>query len=141
MQAELLLLGLPVAESTVARYMAKPRPGPPSQSWQALLNNHMDCTAACDFFVVPTITFRLLFCFIILGHDRRRIVHLNVTAHPTAQWTLQQMIEAFPADETEPRYLLRDRDSVNGRYFRQRVKNMGIEEVLIAPWQNPYARG
>ena len=140
-QAELRLLGYDVAESTVAKYMVKRRPGPPSQSWRAFLKNHMDCTAACDFFVVPTVTFRLLFCFVILGHDRRRILHFNVTAHPTARWTAQQIVEVFPADGTEPRYLLRDRDSIYGGYFRQRLKNMGIEEVLIAPrspWQNPY---
>jgi transposase InsO family protein len=101
----------------------------------------MGCTAACDFFVVPTITFRLLYCFVVLGHGRRRIVHVNVTVHPTAQWAAQQIVEAFPADGTEPRYLLRDRDSIYGDYFRRRVKNMGIKEVLIAPrspWQNPY---
>ena len=140
-QAELRLLGFDVAESTVAKYMVKRRPGPPSQSWRSFLKNHRDCTAACDFFVVPTITFRLLFCFVILGHGRRRILHFNVTEHPSARWTAQQMVEAFPADGTEPRYLLRDRDSIYGSFFKQRVKNMGIKEVLIAPrspWQNPY---
>lgn len=140
-QSELRLLGFDVAESTVAKYMVKRRPGPPSQSWRTFLKNHMDCTAACDFFVVPTVTFRLLFCFVVLGHERRRILHFNVTEHPSARWTAQQIVEAFPADGTEPRYLLRDRDSIYGGYFRRRVKNVGIEEVLIAPrspWQNPY---
>ncbi len=101
----------------------------------------MDCTAACDFFVVHTITFRLLYCFVILGHGRRRILHFNVTAHPAAAWTAQQIVEAFSADGTEPTYLLRDRDSIYGDYFQYRVKNMGIDEVLIAPrspWQNPF---
>ena len=140
-QDELHLLGYDVAESTVAKYMRRRRPGPPSQTWRSFLKNHMGCTSACDFFVVPTITFRLLYCFVILGHGRRRIVHFNVTAHPTARWTAQQIVEAFPADGTEPRYLLRDRDSIYGDYFRHRVKGMGIREVLISPrspWQNPY---
>jgi transposase InsO family protein len=90
---------------------------------------------------VPTVTFRVLFCFIVLSPDRRRILHFNVTAHPTAEWTAQQVVETFPYD-TAPRYLLRDRDGIYGEYFRERVKNMGIDEVPIAPrspWQNPYA--
>ena len=85
-----------------------------------------------DFFVVPTVTFRVLFVLVILPHDRRRIVHFNVTEHPTAQWTAQQVVEAFPWDEAS-RYLLRDRDHIYGTHFRQRVRHMGIEEVLIAP--------
>lgn len=141
MQSELALLGHDVAESTEARYMVRRRPGPPSQTWRSFLKNHMDCTAACDFFTVPTVTFRVLFVFIVLCHERRRVVHFHVTAHPTAEWTAQQIVEALPADGTEPRYLIRDRDSIYGEYFRQRVKNMGIKEVVIAwrsPWQNPY---
>jgi transposase InsO family protein len=141
-QAELALLGHEVAESTVAKYMVRRPPGPPSQTWRSFLKNHMNCTAACDFFVVPTITFRLLYCFVILAHGRRRIVHFNVTNHPTARWTAQQVVEAFPADGSEPRYLLRDRDGINGSYFQQRVSNMGIRQILISlrsPWQNPYA--
>jgi transposase InsO family protein len=142
-RAELALLGHDVAESTIAKYMVCNRPGrPPSQTWRSFLANHMDCTAACDFFVVPTVTFRLLYCFVILAHERRRILHFNVTDHPTAQWTAQQIVEAFPADGSEPRYLLRDRDGIYGDYFRHRLKNMGIDEVLIAPrspWQNPFA--
>jgi transposase InsO family protein len=93
-----------------------------------------------DFLVVPTVTFKMLFVLVILAHERRRIVHVNVTEYPTAAWTAQQVVDAFPW-ETEPRYLLRDRDRVYGEYFRQRVGNMGITEVLIAPrnpWQNPY---
>jgi transposase InsO family protein len=102
----------------------------------------MDCTAACDFFVVPTITFRLLYCFVVLAHRRRCVIHFNVTTHPTAEWTAQQIVEAFPADGSEPRYLLRDRDGIYGDYFQQRVSNMGIRQILISPrspWQNPYA--
>ena len=85
-----------------------------------------------DFFVVPTLTFRILFVFIILKHIRRHIVHVNVTAHPTAQWTAQQIREAFPW-ETAPRYLIRDRDRTYGKVFRSRLRAMSIEEVLIAP--------
>jgi transposase InsO family protein len=94
-----------------------------------------------DFFTVPTATFRILFTFVILRHDRRHLVHFNVTAHPTADWTAQQLIEAFPFDEV-PRFMLRDREGVYGSVFQERVKNIGVEEVLIAPrspWQNPYA--
>ena len=96
---------------------------------------------ALDFFTVPTVTFRVLFVLVILAHERRRVVHFHVTEHPTAPWTAQQVIEAFPWDEA-PRYLLRDRDRIYGDHFRQRVRNMGIEEVKTAPhspWQNPYA--
>jgi transposase InsO family protein len=96
---------------------------------------------AVDFFTVPTATFRILFCFIVLRHHRRMVGHFNVTAHPTAEWTAQQFIEVFPFDEV-PRFLLRDRDRVYGSVFQERVKNIGVEEVLVAPrspWQNPYA--
>jgi putative transposase len=95
---------------------------------------------SCDFFTVPTVTYKVLFVFVLLAHDRRRIVHFNVTEHPTAQWTAHQIVEAFPWDEA-PRYLLRDRDSIYGAQFQQRVGNMGIEEVQIAPrspGQSPY---
>ena len=141
-QAELRLLGYDVVDSTVAKYMVRHRHGPPSQTWRSFLKNHLHCTAACDFFVVPTATFRLLFCFVVLAHGRRRIVHFNVTTNPSAQWAAQQVVEAFPADGNEPRYLIRDRDGIYGDYFRRRIKNMGIREVLIAPrspWHNPYA--
>ncbi len=141
-QSELRLLGYEVADSTVARYLAKRPRRPPSQTWRVFLKNHLRTTAACDFFVVPTATFRLVYCFLILAHERRRIVHFNVTPHPSAEWTAQQIIEAFPANGTEPKYLLRDRDSIYGDEFRRRVQRMGIEQVVTArrsPWQNPYA--
>ena len=115
-------------------------PKPPSQTWRTFLENHVRDIAAIDFFTVPTATFRVLFCFMVLRHDRRRMVHINVTEHPTEQWTAQQVVEAFPYDQS-PRYLIRDRDSIYGPQFKQRVKHMGIEQVLIAyrsPWQNPY---
>ncbi len=138
-QAEMRLLGHAAAESTVAKYMTRPRK-PPSPTWRTFLNNHMTELAAIDFFVVPTATFRLLYCFVVLSLDRRRVVHFNVTANPSATWTAQQVTEAFPYDSA-PRFLMRDRDGIYGDVFRQRNTNLGIEEVVGAPqspWQNPY---
>lgn len=141
-QSELKLLGYEVADSTVGRYMTRVRSGDSSQNWITFLRNHLPHTAACDFFVVPTLSFRLLFCFLVLSHDRRRIVHFNVCTAPTQGWTAQQIIEAFPGDALVPRYLVRDRDGIYGTLFRRRVKNMGIEQIITSrksPWQNPYA--
>ena len=138
--SELLLLGHEVAERTVAKYMVRTRK-PPSQTWQTFLDNHVPDIAACDFFTVPTVTFRVLYVFIVLRHDRRLVVHFNVTTNPYAQWTAQQVINAFPYEEA-PRFLLRDRDGIYGDYFQDRMKSMGIDEVPTAPrspWQNPYA--
>ncbi len=138
-QSELKLLGFEIADSTVAKYMIRQKK-PPSQTWRSFLKNHVKQIAAVDFFTVPTVRFQILYCFIVLRHHRRRIVHFNITMHPTARWTAQQITEAFPYD-TVPRYLIRDRDGIYGNFFQQRVKNMGIREVLIAPkspWQNPY---
>src|SRR5712692_317735 len=104
----LLVLGYDVAEATVAKYMTRRGRRPPSQTWRTFLRNHVRTTAASDFFVVPAATFRLLFCFVILSHNRRRILHSNVTAYPTAAWAAQQIRETFPGDGIEPRYLLRD---------------------------------
>ena len=114
---------------------------PPSQTWKTFLKNHVKDIAAVDFFTVPTATFRILYCFIVICHHRRKIVHFNVTYNPTAKWTSQQVTEAFPYDYA-PKYLIRDRDKIYGDFFVQRVNKMGIEEVKIAPespWQNPYA--
>jgi len=138
--SELQLLGYSVAESTVAKYMARSQQ-PPSPTWRAFLKDHVGQIAAIDFFTVPTITFRILYCFIVLHHDRRRLVHVNVTANPTARWAARQVRQAFPYDQA-PKYLIRDRDLIYGEAFRQSVEQMDIEEVLIAPrspWQNPYA--
>jgi len=138
-QSELRLLGYEAADSTVAKYMVRHRK-PPSQTWRTFLKNHVKHITAIDFFTVPTATFRILYCFIVLRHNRREIVHFNITANPSAQWTAQQITEAFPYD-TAPKYLIRDRDGIYGTFFQQRVDNMGIEEVPIAPkspWQNPY---
>jgi len=129
-----------VAESTVAKYRIK-TPKPSSQTWKTFLSNHARDIIGNDFFTVPTATFRNLYCFIILAHERRQVVHFNVTEHPTAAWTAQQLIEAFPED-TAPRFLIRDRDSIYGHDFQRRVAGMRIEEVITAPhspWQNPYS--
>ena len=107
-------------------------PKPASQTWHTFLRNHLGCLASVDFFVVPTATFRLLFVFIVLHHQRRRIVHFGVTAHPTSEWASQQIREAFPWD-TAPRYLIRDRDCSYGAEFRLRLNAMGIMEVWSAP--------
>ena len=136
---ELRKLGITVAKSIVEKYRPRIRK-PPSPTWRAFLANHVKDIVACDFFIVPTVQCRVLFVFIILAHERRRIIHFNITEHPTAQWTAQQIVEAFPWDTT-PRYLLRDRDSIYGTAFQSGGENMGIEEVKIAPqspWQNPY---
>jgi len=136
---ELLKLGIEISERTVSRLMPKDRK-PPSQTWRAFLNNHLSDLVSIDFFTVPTVTFRVLFVFVVLSHSRRRVVHFNVTEHPTAIWTAQQMVEAFAEDNT-PRYLLRDRDKIYGYDFRERIQALGIEEVPTAPaspWQQPF---
>jgi len=136
---ELLKLGFEVGEATVSRYMPRRRK-PPSRSWRAFLRNHAKDLVSIDFFVVPTATFRVLHVFLVLEHERRRIVHFNVTEGPSAQWTGQQLVNAFP-DDSAPKYLIRDRDTIYGADFVRRARAMGIEQVLTAPhspWQNPY---
>ena len=136
---ELRKLGIEVSQATVSKYMVRQRK-PPSQTWRTFLDNHTDCIAGIDFFTVPSATFRILYVFVVLSHDRRHIVHFNVTAHPTVRWTAQQMVEAFPFDSA-PRYLLRDRDAIYGEKVRRRIKSLGIEEVVTtprSPWQNPF---
>jgi hypothetical protein len=128
---ELLKLGIEISQATVSKYMARQQI-PPSQTWRTFLENHADCIAGIDFFTVPTATFRILYVFIVLSHDRRYIMHFNVTTHPTAQWTAQQLVEAFPFDSA-PRYLLRDRDAIYGEKVRRRIKSLGIKEVVTAP--------
>jgi len=137
---ELGKLGIAVSERTVSRLVRRPH-RPPSQTWRTFLTNHVAALGSIDFVTVPTLTGRILFVFVVLLHHRWRIVHFNVTEHPTAAWTAQQVVEAFP-DDAAPRWLLRDRDTIYGEAFRQRVAGMGIGEVLSAPsspWQNPYA--
>ena len=126
---ELLKLGIEITEPTVAKYMVRPRK-PPSQTWRTFLNNHVKSMVSVDFFTVPTVRFQILYVFLVFAHDRRRIVHFGVTAHPTAEWTAQQLREAFPWDSA-PRYLLRDRDQIFGKEFVDQVKAMGIKQVLI----------
>lgn len=136
---ELLKLGIDVGETSVSRYMLRHRK-PPSQTWPTFLENHVKSLVSVDFFTVPTIRFQILYVFLVLAHDRRRILHFHVTAHPTAEWTAQQLREAFPWD-TAPRYLLRDRDRIFGDNFVEQVKAMDIKEVLSAPrspWHRAY---
>jgi putative transposase len=137
---ELLKLGIDVAERTVSRLMPKRRPVP-SQTWRTFLANHVRDLVSIDFFTVPTARLRVLFVLVVLAHHRRRVVHFHVTEHPTAVWSAQQIVAAFP-DDSAPSYPLRDRDQVYGQQFRHRVKGMRIAEVLTAPhspWQKAQA--
>ena len=136
---ELLKLGIDIGETSVSKYMVRRRK-PPSQTWRTFLNNHVKSLVSVDFFTVPAVRFQVLYVFLVLAHDRRRILHFGVTAHPTAEWTAQQLRDAFPWD-TAPRYLLRDRDRIFGDDFTKQVKDLGIQEVLSAPrspWQRAY---
>jgi transposase InsO family protein len=137
---ELLKLGFEIAQSSVAKYMVKRR-GPPSQGWRTFLRNHAPDIAAMDLFVVPTIGFDLLYACVIVRLDRRDLVWINVTAHPTAEWVARQITEAFPWDEA-PRHLIRDRDRIYGSVVTRRLRAMGIRDKPIAPaspWQNGFA--
>ena len=134
---ELLKLGFELAESTVSKLLPRKR-RPPSQTWKTFLHNHFAQMVAVDFAVVPTVSGTLLFVFVVLSLARRRVLHVNVTAHPTAHWTAQQLVEAIPW--TSPaRYLVRDRDGIYGSALQKRVEGLGLVEVPIAPrspWQN-----
>jgi transposase InsO family protein len=137
---ELLKLGFEIAQSSVAKYMVK-RCGPPSQGWWTFLRNHAPDIAAMDFFVVPTIGFKLLYGFVIIRLDRRVLVWINVTTNPTAEWVARQITEAFPWDEA-PRYVIRDRDQIYGAVVTRRLRAMGIRDKPItpaSPWQNGFA--
>jgi transposase InsO family protein len=134
---ELLKLGIEVAQSTVAKYMASRRPGS-GQTWKTFLRNHVTGIGALDFLVVPTINFQLLFVLVILRHERRRLISLSVTDHPTAEWIARQITEAFPWDRA-PQYLIRDRDASYGPAVTRRLAAMGIRDRPTAPrspWQN-----
>src|SRR6516162_2469324 len=136
---ELLKLGIDIGESSVSKYMARGRK-PPSQTGRTFLENHALQLVSIDFFTVPTLRFQVLYVFLVLAHDRRRVLHFSVTARPTAEWTAQQLREAFPFEQL-PRYLLRDRDAIFGQDFRKQLPDMGIEEVLStprSPWQRAY---
>jgi putative transposase len=135
---ELGKIGIEVAKSTVERYMIRRR-NPPTPTWRAFLKNHVKDILAVDFFVAPTVRNHVLFVFLLLAHDRRRVIHFNLTANPTAAWTARQIVEAFPWQDP-PKCLLRDRDKTYGKAFQERVTAVGFEEVLTAarsPWQNP----
>src|SRR5580692_6062878 len=137
---ELLKLGIDIGQTSVAKYMVKRR-GPPSQGWKTFLHNHADGIAAMDLFVVPTISFRLLYGLLIMGHGRRQILWFGVTANPTAEWIANQVTEACGWEQA-PRYLIRDRDGAYGEVFIRRLRSMGIRDRPTSPrspWQNGYA--
>jgi putative transposase len=136
---ELKKLGFKISERTVSRLMPK-KPRKPTQTWMTFLRNHLGQMVSVDFFTVPTIQLRVLYVFVILAHERRRVLHFYITEHPTAAWTAQQIVEAFP-DDTVPSYLVRDRDGIYGHDFTTRVDGLGIQQVPISarsPWQNCY---
>jgi transposase InsO family protein len=137
---ELVKLGIEIGQTSVAKYMARRR-APPSQGWKTFLRNHADGIAAMDLFVVPTISFRLLYGLRIVRHDRRQIQRLGVTAHPTAEWIANQLTEACGWEQA-PRHLIRDRDRAYGEIFVRRVRSIGIRDrptSFRSPWQNAYA--
>jgi putative transposase len=127
---ELLRLRITISQAAVSTYIVRHRK-PPSQSWRTFLKNHARDIVPVNFFAVPTATFRVLFVFLVLTNELRRVVHFNVTDSPSAGWTGQQIVEAFPWD-TALRYLLRDRNGVFGKDFVRRVESMGIKQVLIS---------
>ena len=135
----MLKLGIEISQSTVAKYMVN-RPGQPGQNWKTFLRNHAGGIAAADLFVVPTIGFKLLYGLVILGHGRRRLIHHAVTAHPTAEWIAQQLVEAFPWDQA-PEYLVRDRDAAYGDVVKRRLRGLGVRDrptALRSPKQNAH---
>ena len=140
--AELAKLGIEVNLATVSRYLPKrPPDSVRSRNWLTFLRNQKDAIAAMDSFVVPTVRFQLLYVMFVLDHDRRRVIHFNVTTNPTASWVIQQLREAFPWDYALP-FLLYDRDSIFSAKVTATIWNLGIEPVRTAyrsPWQNPFA--
>ena len=139
---ELRMLGFEVSERSISRWMRRaPRNPEPAQRWRAFLRNHREAIAAMDFFTVPTLTFNLLYCFFIIRHDRRRILHFNVTRHPTRSWIVQQLREAFPY-QSAPRFLLFDHDQKYGLEVPAAIRSMNMECVqtsIHSPWQNGVA--
>jgi transposase InsO family protein len=139
---ELLMLGFDVCERTVSRWMKRaPKVPDPAQRWLAFLRNHRDAIAAMDFFTVPMVTFRVLYCFFVISHDRRRILHFNVTRHPTSLWIVQQLREAFPFGSA-PRFLIFDRDAKYGLEVSTAVRSLKMDPVRTSfesPWQNGIA--
>jgi len=138
-QAELEKLGLRVSLATVSRYLPKRKPDRDQhQRWMTFLRNHQDGIAAMDFLVVPTLRFQLLYVWFVIAHGRRRVLHFGVTAHPTSPWVVQQLREAFPED-TAPRFLIYDNDSIFSDKVTAAIGHLGIEPRRTAyrsPWQN-----
>ena len=139
---ELLMLGFDVSERTISRWMKRaPRDPRPAKRWRAFLENHREAIAAMDFFTVPTITFDVLYCFFVISHDRRRILHFNITKHPTSSWIIQQLREAFPFGAA-PRFLIHDRDAKYGTEVPAAIRSLKINAVrssFESPWQNGVA--
>ena len=139
---ELLMLGFEVSERSVSRWMRRaPRSPDSARLWLSFLRNHREAIAAMDFFSVPTVTFNVLYVFFIIGHDRRRILHVNVTRHPTSAWIVQQLREAFPY-EPATKFLILDHDAKYGREVPAAMRSMDITAVRTAvgcPWQNGVA--
>ena len=136
---ELQTLGMAISERTVSRLLAQCA-RPPSHTWRTFLTNHVSAIVSMDFFTVSTLTGRIVFVLALIAHDRRRIVHVHCTEHPTGAWTAQQLVEAFPED-TAPRWLLHDRDGIYDGHVRRRTASVGITDVVsspLSPWQNPY---
>ena len=139
---ELLMLGFDLSERTISRWMKRaPRDPEPGKLWGAFLRNHREAIAAMDFFAAPTITFGVLYCFFVISHDRRRILHFNVTKHPTSSWIIQQLREAFPF-EAASKFLIFDRDAKYGLEVPVAVRCLKINPVRTSfesPWQNGVA--
>jgi putative transposase len=139
---ELLMLGFDVSERTISRWMRRaPRNPEPAKRWLAFLRNHREAIAAMDFFTMPTITFGALYCFFVIGHDRRKILHFNVTKHPTSMWIVQQLRQAFPFEQA-PRFLIFDRDAKYGLEVPIAIRSMKITAIQTSyqsPWQNGVA--
>jgi putative transposase len=139
---EIRMLGFDISQRTVSRWMRKaPRDPEPAKRWAAFLSNHREFIAAMDLFTVPTLAFDVLYCFFVIDHSRRRIVHFNATKHPTSSWLSQQVREAFPYDSA-PHYLIHDRDSIFSSEVVETVKNLGARSVRTffqSPWQNGIA--
>ena len=136
------MLGFDVSERTISRWIRRaPRDPEPAKRWLAFLRNHREAIAAMDFFTVPSVSFRLLYCFFVISHDRRRILHFNVTRHPTSAWVIQQLREAFPF-EAGPRFLIFDHDSKFSFEVAAAVRSLNVRPVrtsLESPWQNGVA--
>lgn len=132
-------LGIEVSPATVSKFLVKVKK-PPSQTWRTFLDTHNPDLISIDFLTVPTATFRVLYVLVILSHERRRILHFNVTKNPMAAWTFRQLFEACGSDE-QPRFLLPDSDGIYGKLFSRQVVALGVKEVVTAPrspWQNAH---